>query len=160
MGDVEWTPFSEFLLFVVAAILFIAVGLFTAMLIRPNRPNPQKLETYESGEGLLSRTWGQVNIRFYLLAIIFLLFEVEIVFLFPWAVVFGDKQLIAETEGLWGWFTFIEMLIFVSILFLGLIYAWRKGYLDWPKPVQKESGFKSPVPTELYDKINKKYAAE
>ena len=160
MADVEWTPFSEFLLFIISAILFVAVGLFAAMLIRPNRPNPQKLETYESGEGIFSHAWGQVNIRFYLLAIIFLLFEVEIVFLFPWAVVFGDEQLIAETGGRWGWFTFIEMLIFVAILFIGLVYAWRKGYLEWPKPVQQKSDFKSPVPRELYEKINHKYAAE
>ena len=84
----------------------------------------------------------------------------EIVFLFPWAVVFGDEQLIAETGGRWGWFTFIEMLIFVAILFIGLVYAWRKGYLEWPKPVQQKSDFKSPVPRELYEKINHKYAAE
>lgn len=156
----ELTPFSEFLLFVVAGILFIGAGLFTAMLIRPNRPNPEKLESYESGEMPFSQAWGRINIRFYLLAIIFLLFEVEIIFLFPWAVVFGDESLNLATNGQWGWFAFVEMLIFVAILFLGLVYAWRKGYLDWPKPAQQESGYRSPVPGKLYEAINKKYGPE
>ncbi len=151
------SPFAEVLLFILAAALFVFGGLITARLIRPHRPGEQKLESYESGEQPLGDAWGQVNIRFYLLGLIFLLFEVEIIFLFPWAVVFGDEELIRETGGAWGWLTFTEMFIFLGILFLGLLYAWSKGYLDWPMPGRKKSGFSSPVPRSMYEAINKKY---
>ncbi|MFN6944688.1 MAG: NADH-quinone oxidoreductase subunit A, partial [Cytophagaceae bacterium] len=82
---------------------------------------------------------------------------VEIVFLFPWAVVFGQKELIEETNGLWGWFALGEAFLFVAILALGLAYAWVKGHLDWIKPKQEVSDFKSPVPGALYNKINERY---
>jgi NADH-quinone oxidoreductase subunit A len=79
------------------------------------------------------------------------------VFLFPWATVFSRKEFIEQTNGLWGWFSFIEMLIFVLILALGLAYAWVNGLLDWVKPEQKQSDFKSTVPGELYDQVNDMY---
>lgn len=151
------SPFVEVLLFIVAGTLFIAGGLLTARIVRPNRPGEQKLMPYESGEQPMGDAWGQVNVRFYLLGLIFLLFEVEIIFLFPWAVVFGDAQLIEETNGAWGWLTFSEMFIFLGILFLGLLYAWVKGYLDWPMPGRKNRGFSSPVPRSMYESVNKKY---
>ncbi len=153
----EISAFGQVLLFMIVGALFVAGGLFTARLIRPNRPSPQKLETYESGESPMGMAWGRINIRFYLFALIFLLFEVEIIFLFPWAVVFGNKELNDATQGAWGWFTFIEMFVFVLILVLGLVYAWVKGYLDWPRPVTRTRSFHSPVPGTLYEAINKKY---
>jgi len=85
------------------------------------------------------------------------LFDVEIVFLFPWATIFGNKQLIQQTDGLWGWFTLVEMLIFMAILGLGLAYAWVKGHLDWVRPTPKSTIFKSPVASDMYQKINEKY---
>jgi NADH-quinone oxidoreductase subunit A len=115
------------------------------------------LSTYECGEEPVGDAWGQFNIRFYIIALVFVLFDVELVFVFPWATVFGNKQLIQETNGAWGWFSLIEMMIFLGILVLGLAYVWVKGYLNWVKPEQKLPDFKSPVPRNLYEQVNEKY---
>jgi NADH-quinone oxidoreductase subunit A len=152
-----FSEFGEILLFIVGGILFVLVSLVVSKLVRPNRPNPEKLATYESGEEPVTSAWPQFNMRFYIIALIFLLFEVELVFLFPWATIFAQKQLIQETNGLWGWFTMIEMIIFILILALGLAYAWVNGFLDWVKPDPKPTAFKSPVPRKLYDELNKRY---
>lgn len=151
------SAFGEVLLFITAGIVFILATLFVSRLIRPDRPNPEKLSTYESGEEPISSAWSQFNIRFYIVALIFLLFEVEIVFLFPWSTIFANKKLIEETKGAWGWFSLIEMLIFIIVLALGLVYAWVNGYLDWVKPNPTPTEFKSTVPKELYTTINEKY---
>ncbi|WP_276369708.1 NADH-quinone oxidoreductase subunit A [Chryseolinea sp. H1M3-3] len=151
------SAFGEVLLFILAGVIFILVTLFVSKLIRPSRPNPEKLSTYESGEEAVSSAWSQFNIRFYIIALIFLLFEVEIVFLFPWSTVFANETLIKETKGLWGWFSFVEMVIFILVLALGLAYAWVKGHLDWIKPDPKPTRFSSPVPKEHYHAINEKY---
>jgi len=151
------SAFGEVLLFIISGIVFILVTLFVSKLIRPDRPNPEKLSTYESGEEPISSAWSQFNIRFYVIALIFLLFEVEIVFLFPWSTIFANKKLIAETNGAWGWFSLLEMLIFIAVLALGLAYAWVNGYLDWVKPNPTPTEFKSKVPKELYTSINEKY---
>jgi NADH-quinone oxidoreductase subunit A len=151
------SAFGEVLLFIISGIVFILVTLFVSKLIRPDRPNPEKLSTYESGEEPISSAWSQFNIRFYIVALIFLLFEVEIVFLFPWSTIFANKKLIAETNGAWGWFSLLEMLIFIAVLALGLAYAWVNGYLDWVKPNPTPTEFKSKVPKELYTSIDEKY---
>jgi NADH-quinone oxidoreductase subunit A len=151
------SEFGEVLLYLISGVAFLLVSLFIARLIRPHRPNPQKLATYESGEEPISAAWTQFNIRFYIVALIFILFEVELIFLFPWATVYSRKELIDETNGLWGWFSFVEMVIFILVLALGLAYAWVNGLLDWVKPEQKPSDFKSSVPRELYDKVNDRY---
>jgi NADH-quinone oxidoreductase subunit A len=151
------SEFGEVLLFLVGGTLFILIAFLVSKLIRPNRPNAQKLSTYESGEEPIGTAWTQFNIRFYIVALIFILFEVELVFLFPWATIFARKELINETNGLWGWFSFAEMVIFILVLALGLAYAWINGLLDWVKSEQKPTDFKSIVPKELYDKVNSKY---
>ena len=148
------SDFGEILLFIVGGIIFVLGGLMTAWLIRPNRPNIEKLATYESGEEPAGTAWGQFNIRFYIIALVFILFDVEIIFLFPWATVFGQKELIEATDGLWGWFALVEMFVFIGILALGLAYVWAKGYLDWVKPANIRSTYKGVVPKELYKKIN------
>jgi NADH-quinone oxidoreductase subunit A len=151
------SAFGEVLLFILAGIIFILVTLLVSKMIRPHRPNPEKLSTYESGEEPISSAWSQFNIRFYIIALIFLLFEVEIVFLFPWSTIFANKELIKETNGVWGWFSLFEMLVFIIVLALGLAYAWVKGHLDWVKPDPKPTEFSSPVPKNYYDAINEKY---
>ena len=151
------SEFGEVMLFLIGGIVFLMISMFLAKLIRPNRPNSQKLATYESGEEPISTAWTQFNIRFYIVALIFILFEVELIFLFPWATVYSRKELIDETNGLWGWFSFAEMLIFVLVLALGLAYAWVNGLLDWVKPEQKTTDFNSIIPKELYSKVNDKY---
>jgi NADH-quinone oxidoreductase subunit A len=151
------SSFGEVLLFIIGGFLFLIFTLFVSRLIRPNRPNPEKLATYESGEEPITSAWTQFNIRFYIIALIFLLFEVEIVLLFPWSTVFVNKKLMAETNGSWGWLGVTEAVIFILVLSIGLAYAWVNGFLDWIKPDPKPTDLKSPVPKHLYQKINEKY---
>ncbi|GAA4412099.1 NADH-quinone oxidoreductase subunit A [Nibrella viscosa] len=151
------SDFGVILLFIIAALIFFVLIMFVSRLLRPNRPNMEKLSTYESGEEPVGNASVQFNIRFYVIAIIFVLFEVELVFLFPWATVFGQATLINETNGLWGWFALTEAVLFVLLLTLGLAYAWAKGYLDWVRPQPKIPEIQTPVPTSLYDRVNEKY---
>jgi len=155
--DFNISPLTQILVFAIGGTLFVVLALFTSRLIRPNRPNPQKLSSYESGETPQGIAWVQFNMRFYVLALIFILFEVEIVFLFPWAVVFANDALNAETSGSWSWFAFTEMLLFIVILAIGLIYAWKMGHLDWVKSKPVASEFKSTVPSQYYHQVNEKY---
>jgi NADH-quinone oxidoreductase subunit A len=157
-NQVYISEFGEILLYIIGGTLFIAITLFVSSLIRPHRPNAEKLTTYESGEEPIGSAWTQFNIRFYIVALIFLLFEVEIIFLFPWSTVFAKKELMEQTDGTWGWFAVIEAVIFIVILAIGLAYAWVNGHLDWIKPDPKPTVFKSPVPKELYQNINEKFA--
>jgi NADH-quinone oxidoreductase subunit A len=151
------SEFGKILIFLIGGLLFLSASFLVARLVRPNRPNDQKLETYESGEQALGTAWAQFNMRFYIVALMFILFEVEIVFLFPWSTVFANKELIRETNGAWGWFSLVEMILFIFILALGLAYAWIHGLLDWVNPVSKTTDISSPVPKDLYTKINEKY---
>jgi NADH-quinone oxidoreductase subunit A len=150
------SDFGVILLFLIGGAIFILIGLFTARLIRPHRPNAEKLATYECGEEAVGSSWVQFNPRFYVIALIFIIFDVELAFMFPWAVVFGRRDLIEATDGLWGWFALIEMFLFIAILALGLAYAWVKGHLDWikPKPIIPTSH--SPVPADLYQRVNER----
>ncbi|MEQ1587629.1 MAG: NADH-quinone oxidoreductase subunit A [Cyclobacteriaceae bacterium] len=152
--------FSQILLFVVGGTLFVVSALLVSKLIRPNRPNVQKLTSYESGETPQGAAWIQFNLRFYVLALIFILFEVEIVFLFPWSVVFANRELIDQTDGAWGWYAFTEMLIFILVLVMGLAYAWKMGHLDWVKATPHTKDVDSPVTRNVYDKLNQKYAEQ
>ena len=107
----------------IVAIIFVVVPLVIAWLVAPSNKTKEKLETYECGEVVEGSAWLQFNIRFYVIALIFLIFDVEVVFLFPWAVVFKDLGLLA----------LIEMGIFLLILVVGLAYVWVKSDLDWVK---------------------------
>lgn len=118
------TDFGRVLIFFIVAGIFVTLGLITAWIVRPKRPYPDKLTTYECGEDPVGSPWVKYNIRFYVVALIFLIFEVEILFLFPWALVYQDL----------GLFAFIEMVIFLVILFVGYAYVWVRGDLDWDKP--------------------------
>ncbi len=151
------TGFGEALLFIIGGIIFIVASLFASKLLRPDRPNPEKLATYESGEEPVSAAWTQFNIRFYIIALIFILFEVELVLLFPWATVFANKELVEQTNGTWAWIALSEAVVFIIILAIGLAYAWVNGFLDWIKPDPKPTEYVSPVPKTLYNKFNEKY---
>lgn len=151
------SDFGIILLFILGAFAFIAVVLFVARLLRPQKPNVEKNSTYESGEEPVGNANVQFNIRFYVVALVFVLFDVELVFLFPWATVFGQTRLINATNGLWGWFALTEAVLFVVILALGLAYVWAKGYLDWVKPQPKIPTMETKVPSDLYQKVNERY---
>lgn len=131
---------TAFVFFIIGAA-FIVVMLLVSRLLQPRHPTPGKLSTYECGEQPVGESWIQFNNRFYVIALIFLIFDVEIVFLFPWAVVFKNL----------GTFAFVEMVVFVAILLVGLAYVWRKGDLEWDKPVTgKYARERSP---ELYEEL-------
>jgi len=151
------SDFGYILLFIIAALVLISVVLTVARFLRPDKPNEEKLTTYESGEDPFGNANVQFNVRFYVVALIFVLFEIELLFLFPWAVVFGNEDLIEQTNGQWGWFAMAEMTVFVLILVLGLAYAWVKGYLDWVRPQPMIPEVKSPVPADLYKQVNERY---
>lgn len=105
----------------VIALLFPAVPLIIVWLLAPKRRTPIKNDTYECGLETIGNSWIQFRVQYYLYALIFVIFDVETVFLFPWAVSYGVL----------GWFALVEMFVFVAILVLGLAYAWRKGALEW-----------------------------
>tara|TARA_Y100000817_G_C16656526_1_gene455264 strand:- start:94 stop:576 length:483 start_codon:yes stop_codon:yes gene_type:complete len=153
---IEISGFGVALLFILGGVGFLTITLLVSKILRPVRPNEEKQTTYESGEDPVKSAWGVFNVRFYVVALIFLLFETELVFLFPWATVFADKELMAETDGLWGTFSLIETFIFIGILLIGLIYVWANGMLDWAKPKPQSVDFKSKIPATAYDHINEK----
>lgn len=161
MINTQVSEFGIILLFILGGIIFVAGGLLVSSLLRPHRPNLEKLTPYECGEDVTGTAWGHFNIHYYIIALIFILFDVEIVFLFPWATVFGQKELIDVTEGKWGWFALFEIFLFVGILIIGLAYVWAKGYLDWVVPEKKSSDYQSPVPVQYYEKVNqRKYSID
>jgi NADH-quinone oxidoreductase subunit A len=139
--------------FLLAGIAFLGLILTIARFIRPNRPNVEKLSTYESGEEPIGNANTRFNPRFYVIALLFVLFEVELIFLFPWAVVFSNKSLRAIPA--WSSYALWEMFLFVGILGLGLAFAWRRGYLNWEKPVQETKDIDSPVPDDAYKRFKK-----
>lgn len=153
-----YSQFAYIMLFIIAGLLMLTGILLIAKWMRPSRPSEQKLTTYESGEEATGNAVVNFGARYYTIALVFILFEVELVLLFPWSTVFGNEELVNSTNGKWGWFTLTEMVIFIGILALGLVYAWAQGFLDWEKPDQKITEQTSPVPQELYDKINEKYS--
>ncbi len=108
-------------IFLMISILFPIISLTASSFIRPSNPNTEKLQPYECGMNPEGEARDKVSIHFYIMAMLFVLFDVETVFLFPWAIIY-DKL---------GWFGFIEMFLFIFVLAIGYIYAWRKGALQW-----------------------------
>ena len=123
---------SAILVFIAVAIGFLVVNLLAWKVLRPSRFSEEKLTTYECGENPQGSAWVQFNIRFYVFALIFIVFDVEAVFLLPWAVVFGELS--RPAPGVVSWLPFIEGLVFITILVVGLAYVWRKGDLEWVRP--------------------------
>ncbi len=114
-------PYVPILLFILVAIAFPFVTFALAWLVRPNRPEPEKLERYECGLESKDEVWGRYSVQYYVIAVLFLIFDVETVFLFPWAVKY-------RVLGLFG---FVEMAVFIAILVVAYAYAWKKGALEW-----------------------------
>ncbi|MBW2454639.1 MAG: NADH-quinone oxidoreductase subunit A, partial [Deltaproteobacteria bacterium] len=112
--------------FFIVAGGFVLVALLFGKLVRPDNMYPEKRETYECGEAPVGPAWFNFNPRFYIVALIFILFDVEIAFIYPVATVFSRWV----DQGS-GWFAFFEIFTFVAILMLGLVYVWVKGDLSW-----------------------------
>ncbi|TES91240.1 MAG: NADH-quinone oxidoreductase subunit A [Anaerolineales bacterium] len=108
-------------LLVIFAAGLPALPLIVARLVAPRKPNPQKLENYECGMETVGETWVQFKMQYYIYALIFLVFDVEIIFLYPWAVAFDKLSLLGVIAGV----------LFIFLLGDGLLYAWRKGALEW-----------------------------
>jgi len=102
-------------------ILFFTVGMVANRLLRPSAPSAEKLTTYESGVDPVGRGWSQTQVRYYLYAFLYVVFAVDAVYLFPWAVVLTQL----------GWAGVVEMGIFLGVLAVGLLHAWRRGALRW-----------------------------
>ncbi|MBC8332532.1 MAG: NADH-quinone oxidoreductase subunit A [Anaerolineae bacterium] len=108
-------------LFIIAAILIPAVAVILPRWVAPRKPNAIKQETYECGMETVGDAWVQFKVQYYIFALVFLIFDIETVFLFPWAVAYDKLPMFAVMEGV----------IFIAILLAGLMYAWRKGALEW-----------------------------
>ncbi len=115
------------LVFILIGIAFGFAPVIAGMVVAPHRPDSEKLSPYECGFEAFEDARMKFDVRYYLIAIIFILFDLEVAFLLPWATIFKE---IAHTESV-RWFGFIEMLVFIAILVVGYIYAWAKGALDW-----------------------------
>jgi NADH-quinone oxidoreductase subunit A len=159
MDDVsQISEFGKILIFLITGIVMILLLFGVNRLLAPRNPNTEKLSTYECGEEPTGNAWLPFNSRFYVIALVFLLFDVEMVFVFPWATVFGNKEII-QLDPRWGWISLTEMFIFLSILILGLAYVWIKGDLDWIKPNPSVPDSGTNIPQSLYDKINLQQSA-
>jgi NADH:ubiquinone oxidoreductase subunit 3 (subunit A) len=107
--------------FVVIGAVFVAATLSTSWLVSHHKPSPEKDDTYECGVEPVGPPWVQFHAGYYVYALLFVIFDIETAFLYPWALVYGMR----------GWFIFVEMVIFVVILIAGLVYAWKEGALSW-----------------------------
>jgi len=108
-------------LFFVIGIAFVSAAFIVSWLLRPRDPNPVKNSTYECGEIVKGSSRVQFNVSYYLVALLFVIFDIEVLFLVPWIVVFRELGMVA----------YVEMMIFIAILVVGLIYAWKKGVFEW-----------------------------
>ncbi len=112
---------ASMIVLIISAVVFSAGAILLSRVLVQATPNPVKGEPYECGVPTIGKSWTQFNVGYYLFALIFLIFDVELIFLFPWAVVARQLE----------WLALVEILIFLFILFLGLLYAHRKGALRW-----------------------------
>ncbi len=121
----QWGVFA---ILTIVGIGLYALIMFLNRLMSPRMPSPLKLTTYECGVEAVGTTWSQMNIRYYVFAFLFVIFDVETIFVFPWAIILGELD---STTAVSPVFALVEMAIFVAILAVGLLYAWRKKVLVW-----------------------------
>lgn len=148
------TEFGKVFIYLITGTLLVLFTILLAKLLSPKKPTAAKLSTYECGEIAQGSSWIQFNSKFYVIALVFLLFDVEMAFIFPWTTIFGSAELI-HADSRWGWYTLIEMFIFIGILFIGLIYVWKKGDLEWIKPKPAIPVLRTTIPYEVYENRNK-----
>lgn len=122
-------------IFTVFGAAFVFINLVVGALARPRIPNPEKASVYECGEPSIGSSWVQFDLRFYIVALVYLIFDVEVALFYPWAVAFGSAadlghkigMTVSEIRGV----AIVDMLFFFGVLLVGFAYLWRFGYLDW-----------------------------
>ena len=149
----QLSEFGKIFIFLIMGVLFVLFTFYLGKLVALKKPNPEKLTSYECGEEPTGNSWIQFNSRFYVIALVFLLFDVELAFIFPWSTVFSQQELI-NADPNWGWLSLIEMFIFIGILLIGLVYVWKKGDLNWIRPEQNLPVSPSMMPLSAYDGLN------
>lgn len=128
--------FATVLVFIALGAVTVSLMLGISRLFAPRKPSPVKLSTYECGEVPYGSSWVQFNIRFYVIALIFIIFDVEVALLYPWAVIFRKLGLLA----------FVEAFVFILILLAGLAYLWKEGDLDWVRTLQEAKPARAAAP--------------
>lgn len=132
-------PVLIFLIFLAVGATFLTANLLAGRLVRPNKPSAEKSEIYECGEKPVGSAWIQFDLRFYVVALLFVIFDVEIAFFFPWAVVFGsairERDAGNAVAGQFAEFAFFELIAFFAILLVGFAYLWKRGDLEWVRSV-------------------------
>lgn len=122
-------------LFIIVGAVFVYLNLLVGKFVRPSLPNPEKLTIYECGEPTLGTSWVQFDLRFYIVALVFLVFDVEVALFYPWAVAYGSATEMAQKLGMTTFeirsVALIDMLFFFGVLLVGFAYLWKFGYLDW-----------------------------
>lgn len=153
----QWQPHLEqytiVLLFLGVGIAFVLGGMTLSRLVAPHRPNPEKNSPYECGEDPVGTARIQMNARFYVMALIFLIFDVEVLLLYPWATVYADPDLVRAAPS-WGWFALAEAGIFLLILTAGLVWVWARKDLDWVRPEPVPPDKVGSVPGHVYEEFN------
>jgi NADH-quinone oxidoreductase subunit A len=114
---------------------FVLVNMLMGALARPQIPNPEKASVYECGEPTIGTSWVQFDLRFYIVALVYLIFDVEVALFYPWAVAWGDAEALGNAIGMTAFqirqVALVDMLFFFGVLLVGFAYLWRFGYLDW-----------------------------
>jgi NADH-quinone oxidoreductase subunit A len=122
-------------LFVAFGVVFVLFNLVLGWVARPSVPNPEKAAVYECGEPSIGSSWVQFDLRFYIVALVYLIFDVEVALFYPWAVAYGSAAAIADAAGMTPFavrqVALVDMLFFFGVLLVGFAYLWRFGYLDW-----------------------------
>src|SRR6266516_7740304 len=121
--------------FIAFGAIFVLANMVAGAIARPNIPNPEKATVYECGEPVIGSSWVQFDLRFYIVALVYLIFDVEVALFYPWAVAYGSapdlgKELGMTVSALRG-VAIVDMLFFFGVLLVGFAYLWRFGYLDW-----------------------------
>ena len=130
-------------IFVAFGAAFVLINLVVGALARPQIPNPEKAAVYECGEPSIGSSWVQFDLRFYIVALVFLIFDVEVALFYPWAVAWGSAAELGESLGLTPFqirqVALVDMLFFFGVLLVGFAYLWRFGYLDWVRSAANTS---------------------
>ena len=125
-------------IFVLLGAAFVLGNLALGALLRPKLPSPEKAAAYECGEPTMGSNWVQFDLRFYIIGLLYLIFDVEVALFYPWAVVYGNAAGAARRAGItlfqYRQTALVDMLLFFGLLLLGFAYLWRFGYLDWVRP--------------------------